>query len=162
MCLICPDSIRREAFEDIMCFKVLKLSSIGYMTPCVEALIYDEDNVLHHKKPFVASDEVEIVHMQNGLEINNGYIHVFRKLEDAAVYSKYLESIDETDSPMRVFRCIIPKGTVYFQGYYDHYGPRDSFAAKQIVFIEQMQLNFLNCDEFGYNLSMPMRDFYYY
>lgn len=126
MCLITKDIKPLIATEDIVCYKVLEGEGTNifskYKTPYVERPCFPF-LLAALNFPFIAFDEKVIIKRDYGYLIGKGYIHT---------YSSKV-SLDTHSSRVKVFKCIIPKGTFYYRD-------EDSYASEKINFLCRIQL----------------------
>ena len=135
MCLKTRNFKCNIADEDILCFKVLEFSqACGYMTPCIHS--YVAQDILNGIKNMVALGEEEYNSHSTFMEINGGFIHTFKCVEDAIVFCDYNDLF--SNGAFHIFKCIIPKGTRYYDGTCFCYGVMDSYASKEIKYLEKL------------------------
>ena len=118
----------RKAKEDIVCYKVLCVRGENLFTPYtvdeVPSQIYEGElpmvgDPLKSRRFFRRIFHSDL--------IEEGYIHTFRVKQCALNATRYFERCGvET----RIFECVIPKGTYYYQG-----TERD-YASESIIFKE--------------------------
>lgn len=144
MCLIAKNNhCFRIAHKDIVCYKIMAVYTynenyakvIGcdkkYLTPYREVEIPWE--VISGAEPMKSVGKCKTVRSGTECMIDSGYIHTF------AEYPKqWLINIGDSH-PYHVFKCIIPKGTRYVKGTFCGGGFFESYASKQIVFIEEVK-----------------------
>jgi len=131
MCLIVKDPKAKTAKEDITCYKVLNESNVYdnpiWMTPyiCVhiENKYINGECILHDDREF--DDEV----IADIKTVGKGGFHCFKKMDDAindamSCYNSY------------VFECVIPTGTLYYDG--DFFG-WPAYVAKDLKFIKKLE-----------------------
>lgn len=115
------------AEKDIICYK--KIQQVGrnaYITPCTYTQIPIE--CIQDKVPFkaVILSRFKFIwrHILGFSDIvTDGFIHTFSSVP---LYF-------DLSRNNRVFKCIIPKGTIYF------IGDDGDYASKQIIFVEQLK-----------------------
>ena len=150
MCLkIKHGSGLNRAKEDIICYKVVRvdvrhtaiLSKEIFLTPYQETPISNE--VINGRKPFIAKDykgeeinEEALFEMEKPVldTISGCAIHTFATKNGAKTEATEIRDIFILDK-FCVYKCIIPKGTLYYEGIYDH---KKSFASHKIVFKERV------------------------
>ena len=144
MCLVAKNNhCFRVATKDIVCYKVISVHTYNeeharatgidkwYLTPYRQFEIPCE--VVNGSKPMKAIGKCHIKRIDDEFIVDSGYIHTF------AEYPKqWLVNIDGSH-PYHVFKCIIPKGTRYVKGTFCGGGFFESYASKQIVFIEEVK-----------------------
>ena len=126
--------------NDIECFKVIEerltpSGRIEYWTfPMYTTLPQD---VVESGVPQHPLQEKKLNKLPDGrIKLDEGFVHAYRNLDDAV---RYMESscigYDET-RPV-VYRCVIPKGTEYFETlkFSDYENTTESYAASQIKYI---------------------------
>ena len=118
----------KKAKEDIVCYKVLRDYGDHLYTPYIFSEVSSQ--VYKGELPMVGECSNirklfrRIFHSN---EIGEGYIHIFRLQSWAQGEAHFLTSQKESVS---LFKCIIPKGTYYYQGKYGDY------ASECIIFKE--------------------------
>ena len=153
MCTYSKNDTLKVAEEDIICYKWMafyygdvvyneKTDSFepikSFFTPFLYKKV-DED-ILSGKKPFLAEGEIEVRQRSyyNGY-INVygcGLIHTFKSLE--SFIKEYGLSLSHRDN-VAIFKCKIPKGTKYVEGF-DGCGV-PCFSSTKIEFVEQLNIN---------------------
>lgn len=137
----------KKATEDITCYKVIIEEGYGekrMMTPYTGCRIGEK--IISGEKPFKAEifDEVydersiEVKEFQelgyHRAVIGCGAIHTFETEEAAKA-----EAIQTADLfkhyKIGVYKCIIPKGTLYYEGVF---ADNDCFASQKIIFKESI------------------------
>ena len=144
MCLVAKNNnCFRIARKDIVCYKVIAIytakgnyaKAIGndkkYLTPYRKVEIPWE--IIIGAEPMKAFGKCTTIRSGTECIIDSGYIHTF------AEYPKqWLVNINDSH-PYHVFKCIIPKGTRYVKGTFYGSTLSESYASKQIVFIEEVK-----------------------
>lgn len=136
MCLYIDNKIHgpfrriKKAKEDIVCYKVLRVYNKNLFTP------YTADEVpsqIYKGELPMVSEPLKgrrffrrIFHSEF---IGEGYIHTFRVKQCALNTVRYFE---RRGIETRIFECVIPKGTYYYQGI-----ERD-YASEQIIYKEEL------------------------
>ena len=107
MCLITDWKIPHIAEEDIICYKVYEDSWNGYASPYIGSPIPKFNKITH------------VDCFQERIANNQCYygFHSFKNRKDNRV-------IPMIDFSTRVFECVIPKGTKYYEGYIRGYIPK--------------------------------------
>lgn len=138
MCLVANYKEIKEAETEIECYKVVKYTFYkGYETPSIGLNI--KYPIIKGEMPLVAvgDEEIKDNESEHYTEVNRGFIHVFKTKTSAALYAEILNTFN--DGEYKLFRCTIPKGTKYYDGYFSYYcGHMSSYATKQIVFCEEI------------------------
>lgn len=144
MCLklkswVCSPKRKRR---DIICYKVIEVKHysgglITFRTPCTHyclpfAVIQGNEDYTAVKTWSNAMCPIRT----NGFNykyIAGGFIHTFKHLKSAKAFA------EESDEPlyMRIYECIIPAGTEYYQGI-DQVLETKAYAAEKIRFIRQV------------------------
>ena len=139
MCLVATNNEIKEAETEIECYKVVKYTFYkGYETPRLGLNI--KYPIIKGETPLVAvgDEDVKYNETEHYTEVNRGFIHVFKTKNSAALYAEILDTFND-DGDYKVFRCTIPKGTKYYDGYFPYYcGQMSSYATKQIVFYKEI------------------------
>ena len=117
------------AEEDIACYKALVHSSID--SPNILRTPFQLEPIrisvyLNCQIPFIAGDDSKFWSFwQHKLgfseRVGSGFIHTYRDMS----FTSLLRQV-------RIFKCIIPKGTEYF------IGTDDDYASKKIIFLEEL------------------------
>jgi len=136
MCLYSKTDKAKRAIENIVCYKiVIKIDGDKcYKTPYFHAVI--NDNIINGKEDFKASGKKNI--KENSLDfcVEGGFVHTFDNLEKAFIIKSFLKKYHAAFGcsalEYSIFRCIIPKGTFYFEGYDSDY------ASRKIRFVEMV------------------------
>lgn len=136
MCLFIDDKIHgifkriKKAKEDIVCYKVLHSHCGNLFTPYtiteVPSQIY-QGEVPMVGEPLKSRRFFRRIFHSDLIE--EGYIHTFR-IEQCA--RNTAEQFAKKGVRARLFKCIIPKGTYYYQG-----TERD-YASEQIVYKQEL------------------------
>lgn len=107
MCLITDWKTPHIAEEDIICYKVYEDSWNGYTSPYMESPIPKFNKITH------------VDCFQERVANNQCYygFHSFKNRKDNRVIPAIIFST-------RVFECIIPKGTKYYEGYVKYHIPK--------------------------------------
>lgn len=138
-----------KAKEDIECYKVLLYTTDifkepKYITPFEEKEV--PDACVYARAPFIATHKYWETPVTTPAElklrgqVGSGFIHTYRSIDDireeAAFYS-WLNN--RSGGHVAIFKCIIPKDTLYCRGSGD--SDRVSvYASKKIVFEKQLPL----------------------
>lgn len=138
-----------KAKEDIECYKVLLYTTDifkepKYITPFEEKEV--PDACIYARAPFIATYKYWETPIETpaalkiGNQVGSGFIHTYRSMDDirgeAAFYS-WLNN--RSGGHVAIFKCIIPKDTLYCRGSGD--SDRVSvYASKKIIFEEQLPL----------------------
>lgn len=133
MCLYTKDPKVKIAKRRIVCYKVLlkyysSISDIEYMTPYQHTLI--DNDIINGKKDFEAKGSVGITDAFDAVafyHLNGGCIHTYKRRRDAKHLCDFVQS---------AFKCIIPKGTEYYEG--ESLCGYENYASKKIRFIKQI------------------------
>ena len=132
MCLYTKDPKVKIAKRKIVCYKVLSktnnsISDIEFMTPYQHT--YIDNDIINGKKDFEAKGSVDITDSFDAVafyHLNGGCIHTYKRRKDAKWCG----------SEQSVFKCIIPKGTEYYEG--ESLCGYENYASKKIRFIKQI------------------------
>lgn len=138
MCLYIDEKIHgplkriKKAKEDIVCYKVLCIRNGNLFTPYtadeVPSQIYKGELPMVGEPLKSRRFFRRIFHSDL---IEEGYIHTFRTEQCAHNTTRYFE---RRGIETRIFKCVIPKGTYYYQGI-----ERD-YASEYIIFKELLVL----------------------
>ena len=131
------------AEHDIICYKVLQFRKQAhwyfYETPYAEMLV--SDRIISGEKNLKPWPEIRITGpMQN---ISQGFIHTYANLEHAKLQQAWLSEkqawLNEIIRAYDIFKCIIPKGTKFYDGEcFAGPEPVPGFASLEIKFIEKI------------------------
>ena len=122
----------KKAKDDIVCYKVLRDYGSNLYTPYaffeVSSQVYKGELPMIGEYSNIRKLFRRIFHSD---VIKEGYIHTFRLQSFAQNEARFL-TIPNGDTS--IFKCIIPKGTYYYQGKYGDY------ASECIIFKELLAL----------------------
>ena len=129
------------AEEDIICYKILfdwqpHLNKICYCSP-YQYKLYTKLNIVYNNKT-----PIDKRRKKSEYQIFGGCYHSFANYDDAineAICLIKTISVRPSRRPLCcenvvIFKCIIPKGTKYYEGVFD--GNEVSYASKSIYFSE--------------------------
>ena len=129
MCLITTKNIPEIAQEDIVCYKFYKLRENKLFSPYKEVLapnINEVANTVLDRGYLARAKDNNLAYM-----VNRGF-HSFKYLE-----SLIKELVFWRLSYVRIFKCIIPKGTKYYEGTFDG---SSSYCSKSIILKETIDV----------------------
>ena len=136
MCLYIDEKIHgplkriKKAKEDIVCYKVLCIHNGNLFTPYtadeVPSQIY-KGGLPMVGEPLKSRRFFRRIFHSDLIE--EGYIHTFRIEQCARNTTRYFE---RRGIKTRIFKCVIPKGTYYYQGF-----ERD-YASEQIIYKQEL------------------------
>ena len=106
MCLITTKNIPEIAQEDIICYKFYKLYDNGELLSPYQGLHAPAIN----KVTNTLLDRAYLSNYRATYIISRGF-HSFKYLDDLINELDFWQSFD-----IKIFRCIIPKGTKYYEG----------------------------------------------
>lgn len=122
MCLFADTKRMKVAKEDITCYKRITFlfnnNEIKFVTPYQRTSVPIE--VILGKQEFSAFGDLKAAKGEDGYKIFGGVIHAY-------VYE--INALDNQHSDELVVACIIPKGTMYIEGY-DGWGNKVIAAQK--------------------------------
>ncbi len=122
MCLLIKkETYRTKATEDIVCYKVVKLKQTYFNNYYVT---YYFDCVVELGKTYTSYLRREKLHYH--YIVHKG-LHTFKNLDDAKEFVK-------TRLKTSIIKCIIPKGSWFFEGNFDVFLP--SYASSKLKYIE--------------------------
>lgn len=139
MCLHVKEKEALVAEKDIICYKVLEEYNGNFITPYQGTPV--SKKALSGKVSFKARGRVmfkaaiwktEVAERGYVNTMDKGCIHTFAKMDVAKFYA------ERNKQCKRVFECIIPAGTKYYEGYFDGWSDRVSYASKEIIFKKQI------------------------
>ena len=113
MCLVIGRCSKiKEAIEDIICYKILEKTKRGFVTPYRRVLVDVESKIMR------AEGEIRVYTEFNEWvkKVDKGVIHTFKNLDDACEELEFFMST--STSEFKIYKCIIPRGTLYYIGAY--------------------------------------------
>lgn len=135
MCLSVGHNLVLVATEDITCYKIVVCDDKGRWCTAYKHTQLSEEQ-LSGKKPFYADGVfVNNIFITIDRKVEGGAIHTFFDVKDAAYHAEHKNFPDFGVYEGHVYRCIIPKGTIYIEGFY---GGDKSYASKEIIFKEKI------------------------
>ena len=125
MCLITTKDIPEIAQEDIVCYKLYKLRDNKLLSPYREVVapnINEVTNTVLGKArfPYYLDNSVKYL-------VNKGF-HSFKYIDDLIKELHFWQSYD-----IKIFKCIIPKGTKYYEG---KFVGESSYCSESIILKE--------------------------
>lgn len=173
MCLIAYTT-PQEAKDDIVCYKFLlyqrdaqfplkdmhinqfdigvaaRMESIEHFyTPVMESEV--DTRCIYQGMPYIADDRsLAIYNAPYNQLLGGGFIHTFADKEKASEVVEHFILDDRRPSETygRLFKCIIPKGTIYALGKDEATG-YDAYASSRIIFKEEVPVK----------VNFPPKDF---
>ena len=126
MCLYIESS-RLKAREDIVCYKVCSVKNNR---------IYSKIQHFHYRKGVIYKADKSCLPHYNGY-VYDGYFHSYENFNIA----HYILTNAIPKKDLKIFKCIIPKGSYYFRG--THTGGNgknrlSGYASKQIKLVEEI------------------------
>lgn len=119
MCLIVQSREPKIAEEDIICYKLVKYweDADVYVSPLQHFPIASSRKIIG----FIQKDDSDYSRVYPGIitrktldyNVGGGFLHTFMYLKSA----KYIISKVSNKSEYRIFKCIVPKGVKYYEGY---------------------------------------------
>jgi len=128
LCLTTGGYSRKQAKEDIPCYKVLlnikkEDGSIELVSPYMQKCKWKIGETKYDKKKTNRT-------ISTFKEVNGGYLHTFKDLE-----SCFFMNSQGLHAFTRVYKAIIPKGTYYYDGYSSFGG--NSYASKALKIVDE-------------------------
>ena len=127
MCLITTKNIPEIAQEDIVCYKFYKL--------CDNDELFSPYQGSHapaiNKVTNTLLDRAYLSNYRATYMISRGF-HSFKYLDDLINELDFWQSFD-----IKIFRCIIPKGTKYYEG---KFGDFPSYCSQSIILKETINI----------------------
>lgn len=169
MCLIAYTTLQ-EAKDDIVCYKFLlcqrdaqsplkdmydnqfdiamaaRMEDIEHFyTPVMESEV--DIRCIYQGMPYIADNYVSPIYNN---QLGGGFIHTFADKEKASAVVEHFILDDRRPSETygRLFKCIIPKGTIYALGTDEATG-YDAYASSRIIFKEEVPVK----------VNFPPKDF---
>ena len=133
MCLITTKSIPEIAQEDIVCYKFYILIMEGDINYDKNGLLSPYQGSLAPTINKVTNTLLDKAYLKYGAAymINRGF-HSFKYLDDLINELDFWQSFD-----IEIFRCIIPKGTKYYEG---NFGDFPSYCSESIILKETIDV----------------------
>lgn len=141
MCLYCrPGSDPKVATEDIVCWKLLKRNKYTLVLRTPYHLLYVTRDQIEGREDFVPERPYgyfnrPYYNYPRGGVVGEGFIHVHLD-KNNPIDQLYL-SPDEDDE-LLIYECVIPKGTVYYEGVDNGHEYARAAAAERIRFVRQI------------------------
>lgn len=142
MCLIVQSKEPKIAEEDIVCYKLVKYweDADVYVSPLRHFPIASSRKVIG----FVQKEDSEYriypnIRQELGYNIHNGFLHTFTNLKDV----EHILSKINDKSEYRIFKCIIPISTTYYEGTAKSIVNGEpifnkSFASRELIYKEEI------------------------
>lgn len=128
MCLITKTIEFKIAEEDIICYKIVKITDweLGY---CVTPYIGFQLQFMHKYDDSEPLEFVDRAGIADDYAVRRGVFHTFKNYDDA------LYELEHTwTENYKVVNCIIPKGTEYLEGEFYNWDKKyASYGSKSIV-----------------------------
>lgn len=136
MCLIIRSN-ELKAEKDIVCYKVVCYQKLldNYYSPFTASHIHRE--CITEGMHFIAKGNKQILGGVDGWTISEGQIHTLKKELDACHLAFLLKNSLHSGMALKVFKCIIPEGTMYYEGR-DESTDDQAYASDKIVFKEEI------------------------
>ena len=145
MCLYTNQKVAKVAEQDIVCYKILYKGNNSYQTPFQFTLVPSKCFI--RGELYTPAEEGEAKPNPHGCEtwqstylVEEGFIHTCKDIDYGMSFLKWFKGRQPSPSMednCRIYRCIIPKGTEYFEG---HDGDGESYASKAIKFIKEVDI----------------------
>lgn len=144
MCVFVKSKTPKIAQEDITCWKVLySWSGNTFFTPYFHADVRFDEEMADDSHPYIddslgcSTDEFVKVYPYF---VERGFYHMYKNEDEALIDYGTDEYVEGIDLCHYIVKCIIPKGTAYFEGIYRYRSngiresvSRESFAAAKII-----------------------------
>lgn len=159
MCLYCrPGSDPKVATEDIVCWKVLKRNKYTLVPRTPYHLLYVTRDQIEGREDFVPERPCDCFNHPSGGVVGEGFIHVhldrnnpidklylFNQLHAHLDKSNSIDKLycfnklsPDEDDELLIYECVIPKGTVYYEGTDNGHEHVRAAAAERIRFVRQI------------------------
>ena len=129
MCLYLKSSKVRIAKEDIICYKFLVKEVGSYFTPYQSSLI--------EVGKLIEDTESLMIEKTSKRDFNfilyGGMFHTFKDIEAARKDVRWFANNMSRVNEYVIFKCIIPKGTEYYEGTFEAY---KCYASKKLIISE--------------------------
>ena len=139
MCLYTHNMIANVADEDIVCYKIMKTSldeEKGYFSPYMDTMWeigkeYNHDSLNYEELP------LHYGRSSGEYAFSVGYYHSFKNITDAIAHTNLANHRMTFGSICVVMKCVIPKGTEYYEGdgAFNCYR-EDGYASRNIKTVE--------------------------
>ena len=140
MCLYCKSgSDPKVATEDIVCWKLLKRNKYTLVPRTPFHLLYVTRDQIEGRKDFVPKRPYGYFNHPRGGVVGDGFIHVYLD-KNSPIDKLYLFNrlSPDKDDELLIYECVIPKGTVYYEGADNGYEYARAAAAERIRFVRQI------------------------
>lgn len=116
MCLYTKNKKAKTASEDLVCYKVL-IKNYGTHSCCVTPYA---GYVVEFDKELVADGQKSINHLRmqdfhTNYGVKSGFFHTYENYNDALMVARDIK-LNKRFTSCYVAKCIIPKGTNYYDG----------------------------------------------
>ena len=126
MCLITTKNIPEIAQEDIVCYKIYILIEDELLSPYQGSPAPAINKVTN-----TLLDRAYLSNYRGAYMISKGF-HSFKYLDDLIKELDFWQSYD-----IKIFKCIIPKGTKYYEGKFNN---SPSYCSESIKLIELIEV----------------------
>lgn len=164
MCLIIEEQNAKMkiANEDIVCYKLVKKVEREYINPLhwIEKLTFSERTPLTYFKTFFVSPYYNEIYEPNTIKVDKtriqkikvkqhdhkvwriggGVLHTFKDVKSAKKYYMDYGSYMNNEGQYLLLKCIIPKGTKYYDGKMDCNETYYSYASKTLRITDEIML----------------------
>lgn len=135
------------AQHDIPCYKIVilkELLSVKHYWPVffgkeIPLEVINGEKDYYADKQEIPYNKLLIIFNYEEDEVHGGYIHTYGAAEGADVSYHCLDKEED----YRIFKCIIPKGTEYFEG---EYAANIAYASRKIRFVKEIDLKELEAE----------------
>lgn len=136
MCLIIHSN-ELKAEKDIVCYKVVGYQKIldTYYSPFTSKRIHRE--CITEGMHFIAEGDKTVHCGVDGYTVSEGKIHTLKKERDACHLAFLLKGGLHSSMLLKVFKCVIPEGTMYYEGQ-DESTDDQAYASDKIIFKEEI------------------------
>lgn len=122
---------KKKAENDIECYKVLKYDSNGILSSLFQ------DSFKWEIGNEYKAERAKYIYKRN---IDSGYFHSYiSEMTALDVYNSLIKDYNSglgTFSELKILKCIIPKGTYFYEGI--HSDGRDGYASKSLKIVEML------------------------
>ena len=143
MCLYTHNMIANVAEKDIICYKIMKtavysgLKTDGLFFSPYMNMGWEIGNEYDHDGANFEDLPLNYEHRTKLYKWENGFFHTFKSLTGAIYHTHWVNEHNTFGVPCVVMKCVIPKGTEYYEGdgAFNCYR-EDGYASRNIKTVE--------------------------
>ena len=126
------------AENDIVCYKVVMRNCWSNITRTLMRETVLEEDVLKGKQYHLPEIERNPIMPK---VIDEGFVHAYTDLY-SATYMHYLHCTSDPCRVVEIYKCIIPKGTEYYEGFDNGHAHLWCAAAKKLQFVSKVKVTY--------------------